>query len=77
VLRATRAIFWGPPAELPYPDVRDAQGCEWVAPILLVACILLFGLAPDLLLQYIDPMTLEFLGPLGDRIADSTAGVTP
>ena len=61
VLRATRAIFWGPPADLPYPDVRDAQGTEWVAPILLVACILLFGIAPDLLLQYIDPMTLEFL----------------
>ncbi len=61
VLRATRAIFWGPPADLPYPDVRDARGTEWVAPILLVACILLFGIAPDLLLQYIDPMTLEFL----------------
>jgi NADH-quinone oxidoreductase subunit M len=77
VLRATRAIFWGPPADLPYPDVRDAQRTEWVAPILLTACILLFGIAPDLLLQYIDPMTLEFLGPLTDRISVSTAGVTP
>jgi NADH:ubiquinone oxidoreductase subunit 4 (subunit M) len=56
-----RAIFWGegPPPE--QADIRDAEGTEWVALIVLGGCIVLFGVAPDLLVQYIDVATTEWL----------------
>ena len=64
VLRAVRAIFWGPGPSEQFADMTDAQGPEWIAPVLLGGCILVFGLVPDLLLQFIDTATIEWLGAL-------------
>ncbi len=61
VLRAVRAIFWGEGPPTAQADIRDAEGTEWVALLVLGGCIVLFGVAPDLLVQYIDVATSEWL----------------
>jgi len=61
VLRAVRAIFWGEGPSDAFPDLRDAEGTEWVALVVLGGCIILFGVAPDLILQYIDSGTSDWL----------------
>jgi len=61
VLRAVRAIFWGEGPSDDFPDLRDAEGTEWVALVVLGGCIILFGVAPDLILQYIDSGTSDWL----------------
>ena len=61
VLRAVRAIFWGEGPPEGHDDLRDAQGTEWVALLVLGGCIVLFGFVPDLLVQYIDVATGEWL----------------
>jgi len=78
VLRVSRAIFWGEGPAEKYGDLTDCQGTEWVAPVMLTACILLFGLVPDLLLRFIDVATVEHLGWLGlhaDGLADTALEV--
>jgi NADH-quinone oxidoreductase subunit M len=68
VLRASRAIFWGPgPDTDKFPDLRDVQGVEWVALILLGGCLILFGSKPDLILDFIDISTTEYLGPIARK----------
>jgi NADH:ubiquinone oxidoreductase subunit 4 (subunit M) len=54
-----------------YPDLRDAEGVEWVALILLGGCLILFGSMPDLILSFIDISTTEYLQPLANSLADS------
>jgi NADH-quinone oxidoreductase subunit M len=72
VLRGTRAIFWGKGPDMKkYPDLRDAEGVEWVALILLGGCLILFGSMPDLILSFIDISTTEYLQPLANSLADS------
>ena len=61
VLRAVRAIFWGEGPPPGTDDLRDAEGTELVALVLLGGCLVLFGVAPDLLVQYIDVATSEWL----------------
>ena len=78
VLRVSRAIFWGEGPSDKFPDLEDCRGTEWVAPVMLTACILLFGLVPDLLLRFIDVATVEHLGWLGvhaDGLADAAMEV--
>jgi len=68
VLRASRAIFWGPgPDTDKFPDLRDVQGVEWVALILLGGCLILSGSKPDLILDFIDISTTEYLGPIARK----------
>ncbi len=55
VLRATRAIFWGEGPSKEFHDLGEARGTEWAAPIVLGACVVLFGLWPRILLDHIDP----------------------
>jgi NADH-quinone oxidoreductase subunit M len=74
VLRVSKAIFWGPYKASDFPDLSDLRGPEWVAPIILAACILLFGFAPDLLLQFIDDTTVNLIGGLEPALL---AGVAP
>jgi len=63
VLRGARAIFWGDgPDTERYPDLKDATGTEWVALVTLGSCLILFGLAPLLLLEFIDVSTTDYLG---------------
>jgi NADH-quinone oxidoreductase subunit M len=72
VLRATRAIFWGPgPDTEQYPDLQDARGTEWVALVLLGGCLILFGCKPDLILNFIDISTSDYLAPITDALTTS------
>ena len=59
ILRVSKAIFWGPHTASDYPDLHDLRGPEWVAPIILAGCIIVFGFAPELLLQFINDTTLD------------------
>lgn len=61
VLRATRAIFWGPGPSEKFHDLSDAKGTEWAAPILLGTCLVVFGFWPRLLLDFIDPGSTIYL----------------
>jgi NADH-quinone oxidoreductase subunit M len=70
VLRCTRAIFWGQGPDMEtYPDLRDASGVEWVALVLLGGSLLLFGSKPDLILEFIDISTIEYVTPLANALA--------
>jgi len=62
VLRAVRMIFWGPGPAEKFHDLSDARRTEWGAPILLGACILVFGCYPALVLDFIDKTTPVYLG---------------
>lgn len=66
VLRVVRAIFWGPKSTDPhFQHLPDAQGVEWVAIVILVGTIILFGVAPRLALDPIDLSTVALLSRLG------------
>jgi NADH-quinone oxidoreductase subunit M len=61
VLKATRAIFWGPGPRESFHELSDAKSTEWGALVVLGACLVLFGLWPRLLLDPIDPGSLHHL----------------
>jgi len=64
VLRVAKQIFWGPPS--PHFDhLVDAQGPEWVALIILVGVLVLFGMVPGTAIGLVDTATV----PLLSRIA--------
>jgi NADH-quinone oxidoreductase subunit M len=66
VLRVVRAIFWGPMSSDPhFQNLPDAQGTEWVALIVLVFVIVLFGVLPGLAISPIDTATVPLLTRLG------------
>ena len=71
MLRAVRVIFWGPGPSDRYHDLTDANGTEWVALVVLGACIVIFGVAPDLILQFVDVSTVEYLAPVLDALTDA------
>ncbi len=68
VLRATRAIFWGPGPSAEYHELRDARATEWAAPVILGSAIIVFGVWPRLLLGLIDVASATHLGALGTVI---------
>src|SRR5947208_9538916 len=60
VLRVAKQIFWGPPArEFHHP--AHAPGPEWLALVLLVAVLVLFGMAPGIALLPVDTATVPLL----------------
>ena len=62
VLRVVRQIFWGPKSADPhFQDLPDAQGTEWVALVLLMCILVLFGVVPHLLVGPIDTATVPLL----------------
>jgi NADH-quinone oxidoreductase subunit M len=65
VLRVAKRIFWGPLASEEYAHLGDAEGPEWVAPVLLSALLVLFGLLPALALGPVDRATVALLDRLG------------
>ncbi|GMV21434.1 MAG: NADH dehydrogenase subunit M [Acidimicrobiia bacterium] len=66
VLRVVKAIFWGEKSKDPhFQHLPDAQGTEWVAIILLVGTLILFGVAPRIALDPIDLTTVTLLTRLG------------
>ena len=60
VLRVVRHIFWGPPSPH-FHDLVDARGPEWVAIVLLVFTLVLFGMVPGLALGPVDTATVPLL----------------
>jgi NADH-quinone oxidoreductase subunit M len=73
VLRATRQIFWGREQVSSDGDLRDAQGSELGALILLGAAIVVLGCWPRLVLDYIDTATTEYLAPASRTAAQGDA----
>jgi len=66
VLRVVRQIFWGEKSADPhFQHLPDAQGTEWVALVMLVCVLILFGVLPNLLLAPIDTATVPLLVRLG------------
>ena len=60
VLRVIKQIFWGPPSPH-FAHLEDARGPEWVALVILVGVIVLFGLVPGLALGPVDTATVPLL----------------
>ncbi|MGH7356649.1 MAG: complex I subunit 4 family protein [Candidatus Rokuibacteriota bacterium] len=65
ILRVAKQIFWGPPSPH-FEHLEDARGPEWVALVILVVALVVFGMAPGLVLGPIDTATV----PLLSRIAE-------
>ncbi len=66
VLQVVRVIFWGPRSQDPrFQHLSDAQGTEWVAIVILVGVIVLFGVVPRLALDPIGLSTVALLTRLG------------
>lgn len=59
VLRVTRDVFWGPGPSAQFHDLPDARGTELGALVALGACILVFGIWPRLIMDFIDPTTTQ------------------
>jgi NADH-quinone oxidoreductase subunit M len=64
VLRAAKAIFWGPAPTGASAHLADVRGTEWGAPLVLGAALVLSGLWPRFLLDFIDITSSGFLGRL-------------
>jgi NADH-quinone oxidoreductase subunit M len=60
VLRVAKQIFWGPPAHA-FHHLEDARGPEWVALIVLVFVLVLFGMAPGLAVAPVGTATVPLL----------------
>src|ERR671936_681214 len=63
VLRVAKQIFWGPPSPN-FHDLGDARGPGWVALVLLVVVLVLFGMAPGLAIAPVDTATVPLLSRL-------------
>jgi NADH-quinone oxidoreductase subunit M len=62
VLRATRAIFWGPgPSEEFHDELTDAKRTEWVALVALGVSLVVLGVWPRLVLDAIDTGCTTYL----------------
>lgn len=73
VLRATKMIFWGDGPSHEFHDLHDAKRVEWGALWILGTCIVLFGCAPRLVLDFIGTATGEYL----PAIAKAAASIAP
>jgi NADH-quinone oxidoreductase subunit M len=60
VLRVAKQIFWGAPSPH-FTHLEDARGPEWVALVILVGVIVLFGMIPALGLAPVDTATVPLL----------------
>jgi NADH-quinone oxidoreductase subunit M len=60
VLRVAKQIFWGPPSPH-FLHLEDARGPEWVALVILVGVLVVFGFVPSLALAPVDSATVPLL----------------
>src|SRR5262245_22334210 len=60
VLRVAKQIFWGPPSPH-FHHLGDAQGPEWVALVILVGVLVVFGMVPAIALGPVDTTTVPLL----------------
>jgi len=61
VLRACKAIFWGPAPTGEFSRLADARHTEWAAPLVLGTALVLFGFWPRALLDFIDVASTGYL----------------
>ena len=61
VLRAVKIIFWGPGPATAFHDLRDANRTEWGALWILGTALIVFGVWPALVLDFIDVATPDYL----------------
>jgi hypothetical protein len=61
VLRAVKIIFWGPGPADKYHDLSDATRTEWGALWILGTALVVFGVWPALVLDFIDRATPGYL----------------
>lgn len=62
VLRACKAIFWGPAPAGEYARLEDVKRTEWAAPLVLGTLLVVFGFWPRALLDFIDVASQGYLG---------------
>jgi NADH-quinone oxidoreductase subunit M len=75
VLRVTKQIFWSTKSPDPhFAHLPDAQGPEWAALCILVAVLVLFGVAPNLAINSIDTATAPLLERL-NQLTNIAEGV--
>ncbi len=60
VLRVAKQIFWGPPSPH-FHHLEDARGPEWVALVVLVVVLVVFGMMPGIAVGPIDTATVPLL----------------
>jgi NADH-quinone oxidoreductase subunit M len=60
VLRVAKQIFWGAPSPH-FHHLEDARGPEWVALVILVGVLVLFGFMPGIALVPVDTATVPLL----------------
>jgi NADH-quinone oxidoreductase subunit M len=60
VLRVAKQIFWGAPSPH-FHHLEDARGPEWVALVILVGVLVLFGFVPGIALVPVDTATVPLL----------------
>lgn len=72
VLRVSRAVFFGEGPSPHFHDLRDARRVEWAPLWILGGTLLLCGIWPRLLLDFIDPATSSYL-----RLVVAVAGGQP
>ncbi len=60
VLRVAKQIFWGPPSPH-FEHLEDARGPEWVALVVLVGVIVVFGMMPGLAIGPVGTATVPLL----------------
>jgi NADH-quinone oxidoreductase subunit M len=66
VLRVVKQIFYGKKSDDPhFQNLPDAQGTEWVAIVVLVFVLVLFGVLPNLMVGPIDRTTVPLLMQMG------------
>jgi NADH-quinone oxidoreductase subunit M len=70
VLRATKQIFWGEGPDEKWHELSDPRGSEWIALWVLGLSLIVFGVAPGLVLDFIDIATTEYL----PRVAGTDLG---
>ena len=69
VLKATRAIFWGPGPSEAFHDLADARRTEWGALLILGTGLVVLGFWPRLLLDPIDPGSVHHLARILAEVA--------
>jgi len=75
VLRVTKQIFWSAQSPDPhFAHLPDAQGPEWAALGILVATLVIFGVAPWIALGTIDTATTPLIASL-PKVVSAVAGV--
>jgi NADH-quinone oxidoreductase subunit M len=75
VLRVTKQIFWSTQSPDPhFAHLPDAQGPEWAALGILVATLVIFGIAPSIAVGTIDTATTPLIATL-PKVANAIAEV--